>query len=61
MVTSITAPIIHNEKVVGVVGVDITLEKLQEIVSKIRIYDEGFGRIISNSGVVVAHPDKKNI
>ncbi|NLY44373.1 MAG: methyl-accepting chemotaxis protein [Tissierella sp.] len=57
MVTSLTVPIIHDDKVIGIVGVDIILEKLQEIVTGIRIYDEGIGSIISNSGTVVAHPD----
>ncbi|MGO1468866.1 MAG: methyl-accepting chemotaxis protein [Tissierella sp.] len=57
MVSSLTAPIIYNGQAIGIVGVDITLEKLQEIVSQIKIYDEGIGKIISNNGTVVAHPD----
>lgn len=61
MVSSLTVPIIHNGQPIGIVGVDITLEKLQEIVSGIKIYDEGIGSIISNSGVVVAHPNEELI
>ena len=61
MMTSLTAPIIVNEKVVGVVGIDISLDSIQEFTTNLSIYDTGFGRLISSKGTVVAHPDKERI
>lgn len=57
LITSIVAPIKVDNKVIGVAGVDITLETLQEMDKAIKIYDTGYGAILSNNGVFVAHPD----
>ncbi|MGD9677013.1 MAG: methyl-accepting chemotaxis protein [Vulcanibacillus sp.] len=57
LMTSLTVPIQHNGVTIGVAGVDITLEQLQGINDNIKIYETGFGRLISNTGIVVAHPD----
>lgn len=56
MLTSITAPVRYNGQVVGVVGVDFILDTLQAMVNEITIFDEGFARILSHEGIVVAHP-----
>ncbi|WP_165000376.1 PDC sensor domain-containing protein, partial [Anaerophilus nitritogenes] len=61
MLTTLSVPIIHNNQVVGVVGVDIHLDYLQEMTSKIKLYDTGFAKIISNKGVVVAHQESTEI
>lgn len=57
-VTSIFVPLVEDNKFVGVMGSDINLEKLQELVSEYS--DEASGRysfIIDGEGVVVAHPN----
>ena len=61
MLTTITAPIIIDDQAIGVVGIDLSLEVLQERVDQIRIFEEGFGRIIANNGVVVAHRDRERV
>ena len=59
LMTSIVAPIIDNNKVLGVVGIDISLEALQSISDEIKIMETGYGTIISNSGIYVTHPVKE--
>ncbi len=59
--TSVTVPIKDDGNVIGVVGIDITFEKLLDINSDLKLYDSGFGRIISNKGIVVAHPEPNRI
>ncbi|MFW2501151.1 methyl-accepting chemotaxis protein [Clostridium diolis] len=61
-VTSIFVPLVEDNKFVGVMGSDINLEKLQEVVSEYS--DEESGRysfIIDGEGVVVAHPNTEVI
>jgi len=55
--TSIAMPLVYNGKVDGVVGIDISLESLKEIVSSEKIYSTGFAAIVSNKLQIAAHPD----
>ena len=59
LITSFVVPIIINNKFLGIVGVDMTLEKLQEKIIKIKPYETGYVFIMSNSGILAAHPAKK--
>ncbi len=58
MMTSTVVPIMVNKRVVGVAGVDITLEVLSQMVSEIKPYGTGMANLISNAGIYIAHPDK---
>ncbi len=58
MMTSTVVPIIVNNRVAGVAGVDLTLEVLSQIVSEIKPYGTGMANLISNTGIYIAHPDK---
>jgi sigma-B regulation protein RsbU (phosphoserine phosphatase) len=44
---------------VGVVGADVRLEKLQRIVSELRIAETGYGMLITRDGTVLTHPDSQ--
>lgn len=55
MLISVTSPIIYNNEAVGVVGIDITLDKLQEIVSGISLYETGYAELLTNEGLIVGH------
>ncbi|WP_353893526.1 methyl-accepting chemotaxis protein [Proteinivorax hydrogeniformans] len=59
--TSLVIPIEVDGEAIGVVGVDISLDFLHTMISEITIFDEGFGRVLSNQGVVVAHPDSERV
>jgi sigma-B regulation protein RsbU (phosphoserine phosphatase) len=43
----------------GVITADISLEWLEKIISGIRIYQTGYGFIISRNGTFVTHPEKR--
>ncbi|MBA4397471.1 MAG: serine/threonine protein phosphatase [Syntrophus sp. (in: bacteria)] len=45
----------------GIVTADMSLEWLEEIISRISIYQSGYAFLISQNGVFVAHPDRKLI
>ncbi|WP_350343939.1 methyl-accepting chemotaxis protein [Proteinivorax tanatarense] len=59
--TSLVIPIIPEDEPIGVVGVDIYLDFLHTMISEVTIFEEGFGRVLSNQGVVVAHPDSERV
>ncbi len=54
---TISVPIKENGKFIGIVGIDFTLTEFQKMVED--IYPMGTGRvfIVSNNGVIVAHPN----
>jgi signal transduction histidine kinase/CheY-like chemotaxis protein len=60
MLASLVFPIIHEGAFIGIVSSDIVLDKLQEMVSQKSAHRQGgYTEILSNSGVIVAHPDKE--
>ena len=59
--TTIAIPIIENGKSVGVVGSDIDLKGLSEMMSKVKIYQTGYAILISDKGVIAADANKKNL
>ena len=62
LLTSMAVPVRDkNGRVIGVVGIDISMEYLQEIFSRVHFFKTGFGRLISGNGLVVTHPDKSRI
>ncbi len=56
--TILAVPIKYEGKVVGVVGVDIPLRHFESIIKKVKFFDIGYGFLIANNGVFVAHPTK---
>ena len=59
--TSTVVPILEGNKFLGVIGTDISLSNLQEMIAQAKIYQSGFAAIISNSNIIVAHPNKTYI
>ena len=59
--TSLVVPMEIDGTKVGAVGVDISVESLNGINDEAKLYDTGFGRLMSTKGVVVAHPDHNRI
>lgn len=55
--TSLVVPVVQNEKTLGVIGIDIDLTNLSDEIKKIRIFDTGYGFLISNTGIIAAHKD----
>ncbi len=57
LMTSVTAPIQNNGAFAGMVGVDISLENMKNIISEIKPFDESVSWLLSNNNTVVAHSD----
>ncbi|MDM8533390.1 methyl-accepting chemotaxis protein [Clostridiaceae bacterium HSG29] len=61
-VTSVFLPITDNNKMVGIMGADIKLDYLQQIVEKYTSDENGiYSIIIDGAGSVIAHPDKEKV
>jgi methyl-accepting chemotaxis protein len=54
-------PIIIDNKFYGVTGVDISLNELAEINSEVKLFDNGFGRLVTDTGLVLAHPEFERV
>lgn len=61
MMTSLVVPVEENGKVIGAVGVDIELSKMQEMMEQFKLYETGYAHLYSNSGVIVTLPDESQI
>ncbi|MDR2643872.1 MAG: response regulator, partial [Planctomycetaceae bacterium] len=59
MLASMVFPVLHKDQFIGIISSDFVLDKLQEMVSKVNPHgQEGYSWILSNAGIVVAHPEK---
>ncbi len=63
IMTSLTSPIIDEQGYVGLVAVDITLEKFQEMVERISInkFDGTYAFLITQEGKYAGHPNNKKL
>lgn len=50
-----------KRRCLGIVTADVSLERLQEIVSSIKILKTGYGFLISQNGTLITHPSKELI
>ena len=57
----ICIPIKVKGTVVGVAGVDFSMEKFGQIVGAVKPFETGYGFFISNSGLFIAHPSANRI
>ncbi len=57
LLTSLCSPVIINEKMAGVFGVDIDFKILKELNKQVKLYETGFSCIITSRLNIVAHPD----
>lgn len=58
---TVSVPIIIDGKTMGVAGVDVCLDELQKLNSGFKYLQSGYGIILSNQGIVVAHPNTSYI
>jgi methyl-accepting chemotaxis protein len=61
LMASFISPIFESGKYIGVVGIDISLERFQESMQAIKPYTNSYAFLVSNKGIVVAHPNKEYI
>jgi methyl-accepting chemotaxis protein len=58
IVTSVCVPIIEDGKVFGVVGHDISVSSLADVMGDIKPYAGSYGILLANSGIRLYHPTK---
>jgi methyl-accepting chemotaxis protein len=59
LMTSLIAPIIDNGKYIGVVGVDISLDRYHPIITQIRPFKGSYAFLVANDLQYVAHPERE--
>ncbi len=57
LVVTVSIPIYKEDKLVGVLGADITLEHLTSFINRSKIGNNGYISLLDEKGIVVAHPD----
>lgn len=58
---TISVPFQVSGKTVGVAGVDIQLDSLSAMLADIKVYDSGYTFLLSNSYVMLAHPNPARV
>ncbi len=61
IVVTIAKAVVKEGNIVGVVGLDLALDKLSESMSEIKIGKEGYLAIADSEGIMISHPDKELI
>ncbi len=61
MMTTLSVPIKHQGQTIGVAGVDVTLDQMQVIGDRVKLYQTGFGRLITSEGNLIIHPNKDHL
>lgn len=59
LIVSYVSPVIRDEEFIGIGGVDVSLNYIDEDVSKVRIFDTGYAFTASNTGIFLTHPVNK--
>ncbi|WP_135612343.1 histidine kinase dimerization/phosphoacceptor domain -containing protein [Methanococcoides sp. AM1] len=59
LMVSYDSPIIRNGEFVGIGGVDVSLNYVDEAVSSVTAFDTGYLFMVSNDGILVSHPVNK--
>ncbi len=61
LMSSFTAPLQKNGSFVGIVGGDVTLEFLDQMISEIKIFETGYAFLLSKEGTFISFPNKELI
>lgn len=57
MVISVVGPIMSNNRMIGVVGVDVSLGELSDSLSSVEVGETGYITLIDSSNMIIYHPD----
>ncbi len=56
---SYDSPILKDGNFTGIAGVDVPLEYVDKVASKIKTFDTGYAFMVSNTGIFLSHPTQK--
>ena len=57
MVVTVSGPVMINNQMLGVVGIDVSLEELNDILSDVKIGETGYITLYDSSNMILFHPD----
>lgn len=60
LIVSYDAPIVKDGEFIGIGGVDVELNYVDETVSSVKAFDTGYLFMVSNTGVLLSHPTRKD-
>ncbi|MCD4807457.1 MAG: PAS domain-containing protein [Methanococcoides sp.] len=60
LIVSYDAPIVRDGDFIGIGGVDVELNYVDETVSSVKAFDTGYLFMVSNTGVLLSHPTRKD-
>jgi methyl-accepting chemotaxis protein len=61
LLSTFSVPVIIDGKFIGVAGIDLALNDINNLVSKIKIFDSGYAFVLSTKGAFIADKNKDNI
>ena len=61
LMTTYATPILEDGQFIGILTVDLSLEKLQHIINSIHILKSGYAFLLSGKNKILAHPDSRLI
>ena len=57
MVISVVGPIMRNNRMIGVVGVDVSIDQLSTSLNSVKVGETGYITLIDSSNMIIYHPD----
>ncbi|WP_292343724.1 histidine kinase dimerization/phosphoacceptor domain -containing protein [Methanohalophilus sp. DAL1] len=60
LIVSYVSPIIENDKFIGIGGVDVGLDYVDNTVSSVKAFETGYLFMVSNTGIIISHPTNKD-
>lgn len=61
MVITITAPVHADGKIVGLTGIDITIDKLSQVVGDYKLGENGYFTLLTEGDIITSHKDADNV
>lgn len=58
---SVSKSVMNKDKLVGVVGIDVKLRNLSDIINKVKFKESGYIILVDKMGIIYSHPDKSLI
>ena len=59
LIVSHVSPIMKDGEFIGISGLDVSLEYVDEAMGEVKAFETGYAIVVSNSGILLSHPDEK--
>ncbi len=58
LITTLSIPVYANDKFIGVMGLDLQLEKISQAIANIRLGDNGYALLVDQAGHIISMPSQ---